>query len=70
MTEVGGEDLTSGVSNSSRAHHEGVHHTGGMVGLNTSRAGEKCQQEPRNGSISHLERAWSWHGRAQWREGS
>ena len=40
MTEVRGEDLTSGVSNSSRAHHEGVHHTGGMVGLDTSRARE------------------------------
>ena len=45
MTEVRGEDLTSGVSNSSRAHHEGVHHTGGMVGLDTSRAGQKCQQK-------------------------
>ena len=70
MTEVRGEDLTSGVSNSSRAHHEGVHHTGGMVGLDTSRAGQKCQQKPKSGSKSHLERAWSRHGRAVWREGS
>ena len=41
MIEERGEDLTSGVKSSSRAHQAGVHHTG-WEGLDrTSRAGDK-----------------------------